>query len=119
MIDDTPDIIYKIATTVDDVTKHLIKNFPNLWKFVYHRHYDAPTGYRSWKVVAAMLASPFVELDYLVRLGKGSVYNALSRSCATLNMSRYDFPVYYVAKPVLEAIQKTVPPTDTEWQDIK
>jgi hypothetical protein len=98
--------------TVDMIAGLVEEAAPKVWKACYTKHIDNPGTHYGFKALAVTLASGIAEIEFSRR------YTANIGGTAAV-MQKWDYPTYYVAKPLLEALLQTHPPDDVTWGDLK
>ena len=98
---------------VDEAANILEQARPALWKRMNTKFINNPGTHVGFKYVAVTLASAIIdnEHDKLPDLS-----NNLG-ACAAI-LEKYNFPTYYVSKPLLESMSHTHPPKEMKWDDV-
>jgi hypothetical protein len=99
--------------TLEQVVHTLEERAPKLWRQVYQKAIHAPAGYNSWKLPAVGIC--VAKLSSQFRKETEPAINGIVLASTVL--LKHDFPVYYVTRPMLDALVNTHPPT-LLWDEI-
>lgn len=106
---------------VDDVRTDTLASvisdkFPRVWRRAYTKHYDAPGAYRSFKYVAVQFSMGELGAAYSRVDGRDMVSNV---PVLFKILEEYDWPTYHVHASMFAAMQRTCPPVNRTWNDVK
>lgn len=96
------------------VAKMLERKFPETWRRMMVRTTHAPGDYYSNKVVQVGLVGAIEE----ARAQVGGLLESNVGPIAGV-LEKFDFPIYHVSGPLLEALKRSHPPTGMTWADLK
>jgi hypothetical protein len=100
----------------DTLASVIAERFPQVWKRAYTKHYDAPGAYRSFKYVAVQFAMGELGAAYSKVDGREMVSNV---PVLFKVLEEYDWPTYHVHASMFAAMQRTHPPANRTWNDLK
>lgn len=102
-----------LSYDVNAVAKMMEQDFPKTWKRMYTKSIDAPGNFYSHKALAVGLTGAIEE----ARSQEGG---ELDSNCGTIAgiMEPFNFPIYYVSGPLIEALKHAHPPENLKWEDI-
>jgi hypothetical protein len=103
----------------DTLTKEIETRHNDLWKRLYTKNISAPNGYRSSKQLAVLNAVTIMRLRHDMVNGREEKFDNVSKLALLGTQGKYNFPLYYVAAPLLQALKQTYPPSSLKWEDIK
>lgn len=106
---------YKSPQDVLDTVREVSQN---VYSEVATRHVDAPSSHHPWKVVPAFwgtIATAFHQS--VAQRDESRTVNMTSIYCASVQ-KKYDWPTYFVSRPLLEAMRRTKPPDNLTWEDV-
>jgi hypothetical protein len=103
----------------DALTKEIETRHSDLWKRLYTKNISAPNGYRSSKQLAVLNAVTVMRLKHDTINGVEEKFDNVSKFALLGTQGKYNFPLYYVAAPLLQALKQTYPPASLKWEGIK
>jgi hypothetical protein len=104
-----------LSYDVNTVAKLLEENAPDIWKRCYTKSIDASDNYYSSRALANGLTGAIKEAKDAFRRKM-----QLDSNCAFVagKLEECDFPLYYVTRPLVEALLHSHPPKGQTWNDI-
>jgi hypothetical protein len=101
--------------TVDMAAEIIKSSFPEDWKAINTKIIEAPGSHYGFKAVAVALSCACIT----AQLERKQFSSANNIAAIASIMQRHDYPVYYVSKPLIEALLHSSPPEGKTWNDIK
>ena len=101
-----------LSLPVNAVAKKLEESFSTTWQRMHTRTISAPDNYYSSRALAVGLTSAIEEARAQQKIESNI-------GIAAGIMEKYDFPMYYVSAPLVEALKHSHPPAGLTWKDIE
>lgn len=108
----SPAAVAVLNYDVNTVARMLEQKYPTVWNRVFTKSIDAPNHYYSSRSLAVGLTGALVE----AKVSNGALDSNVPLIAGTLE--QYDFPVYYVSAPLMDALKRSHPPANLKWSDI-
>jgi hypothetical protein len=104
--------------TVDQTAKLIAEKYPVIWKRINTKFINNPGTHAGVKPLNVALASACIEFHSYMQGKPNKSTVSTNIGAVTAILERYDFPVYYVSKPLLNSIMHTRPPIQFKWSDV-
>jgi hypothetical protein len=104
-----------LALDVNTVARMLEEKFPATWRRMHTKSIQAPHIYYSSKSLPVGLTGTIEEMRSLVNDGKQLDSNV---GIIAGILERYNFPLYYVSSPLMEALKHSHPPAGLTWAQL-
>jgi hypothetical protein len=110
----TSELAKQVLTySVNTVAAMMEQDFPATWRRMFTKSIDAPGNFYSSRALAVGMTGAIEE----ARAQKGGALDSNFGTIAGL-MEPYNFPIYYVSGPLIEALKHAHPPNNIKWKDI-
>lgn len=93
-------------------SKSLEKLYPETWRRIHTRTIESPPDYYGSKILSVGLVSAIEE----ARAAKEQYSSNVGVVAGILE--KFDFPTYYVSRPLVEALKRSQPPQGLAWSDL-
>jgi hypothetical protein len=101
--------------SVSEISRLLSANFPEVWAQFDTKGVQSPPDYYSSKVLACGLSGAILEATHQIRNRLPLESNV---SIVAGALQEYNFPMYYVSSPLLEALKRSLPQSGKTWESM-
>ena len=103
--------------TLSQAAEFIKGQIPNIWRVIHTRHIDSPGTHHPHQALAVGLTAAIWEA-LLEKQPPGRLAAANIAACAGI-LQKFDYPTYYVSRPLFEAMKRSRPPENFTWNDLK